>query len=451
MTYKSRRKFLRQSVGLTSIGASTFLGTTRAIGSQKIPSSGVLGSNNKILVGVIGCGGRGRRLLTHFLQNKNVRCVALCDIDDQQILQTSQLDQSISTSLTLKTKDFRNVLDLKDLDAVIVATPDHWHALQTVMACQLNKDVFVEKPLALTIREGRFMVQAARRYKRVVQVGTQQRSTPHFADAIKYVHSGQLGRIRLVRAWAYLDWKGHTPKVSDSSPPPHVDYDMWLGPAKDRPFNKNRFHFTFRWFWDYSGGLMTDWGAHMIDIANWGMNVKAPSSAFSAGGKFAYPDDAMETPDTQQATWSFPDFTMIWEHALGVGRGPESREHGVSFHGEEGLLVVDRLGWQVFSETKKGERRKRIFKGKGLPLQPAQKGSTLRHVNNFLDCMDSRKRPNADVEIAHNSVIGCHLANIAQRLAREVKWDVNKEEVVNDPEAQTMILFDYRSPWKLST
>ena len=214
------------------------------------------------------------------------------------------------------------------------------------------------------------MVRAARLYQRVVQVGTQQRSAPQFAQAVEYVKSGQLGRIRLVRTWAYLDWKAATPKAPDGPPPDGVDYDLWLGPARSRSFNPNRFHFTFRWYWDYSGGLMTDWGAHMVDIANWGMGVRAPVSAFSAGGKFAYPDDAMETPDTQQVTWAFPHFSMIWEHALGVGRGPEAREHGVAFHGEDGVLVVDRFAGKYFpkpgdSKTSGAPTRPRGCPGRG--------------------------------------------------------------------------------------
>ncbi len=449
MTNHSRRNFLRQSIGITGVGASSYLASGRSLGAAPLAPSEALGANDRILVGLIGCGRRGRGLLNHFLGVDNVRCVALCDVDDEQTRQALQSVNHNSGSIPLQTRDFRRVLDLNELDAVIVATPDHWHALQTVMACQANKDIYVEKPLSLNIREGRVMVRAARLYQRVVQVGTQQRSAPHFTEAVEYVKSGQLGRIRLARAWAYLDWKAATPKVPDSSPPSHVDYDMWLGPAKSQPFNQNRFHFNFRWYWDYSGGLLTDWGAHNVDIANWGMNVKAPNSAFSAGGKFAYPDDAMETPDTQQVIWTFPHFTMIWEHALGVGRGPEAREHGVSFHGEDGVLVVDRFGWEVFAETQRIDSKHRTYKAQGLPRQRARRDYTPDHVKNFLDCMRSRQTPTADVEIGHNSVIACHLGNIAQRLGRQVQWDVEKERMIDDPQAEKIISLDYRPPWKL--
>ncbi len=350
-----------------------------------------------------------------------------------------------------RTQDFRRLLDRQDLDAVLVATPDHWHAIPTVMACEAGMDVYVEKPLSLTIHEGRVMVDAARRHGRVVQMGTQQRSAPHYTDAVDYVKSGKLGKIRLVRAWAYLDWKGEMPAQPNGSPPPGVDYDLWLGPAPERPFNLNRFHFSFRWYWDYSGGLMTDWGAHMIDIANWAMEVKAPRAAVSVGGKFGYPRDAMETPDTQQVIWEFDDFSMVWEHALGVGRGPEAREHGVQFHGNDGVLVVDRNGWEVHSETDRIDKSVREFRSRGKPRHNIRGRSAyhLGHVQNFVDCRRSRERPRSDVEIGHDSMIACHLGNIAFRLGRRVQWDPDRERIVDDPEAERMVRTSYRKPWKL--
>src|SRR6185503_3473745 len=195
---------------------------------------------------------------------------------------------------------------------------------------------------------------------------------------------------------------------------------------------------------------MTDWGAHMIDIANWGMGIKAPTSAMSVGGKYGYPDDAEETPDTQQVLWSFPDFSMMWEHATAIGRGPEARDHGVAFHGNDGVLVVDRGGWEVYPETERKDR-KRAYKTTGVPRQGAgNQDYHFQHVKNFIDCVQSRKRPNSDVEIGHNSMIACHLGNIAFRLGRQVKWDVEKEEIIGDKEAQRYVMREYRAPWKLT-
>lgn len=440
-----RRNFL-----LGSAGAGL---TASALGAQNAgAASNVAGANDRIRVALIGCGGMGSGDLRDFLKIKNTECVALCDPDDRQAAKAAKnvVEPVHSTSGLFTTRDFRKVLDMKELDAVIVATPDHWHALPTIMACQAGKDVYVEKPLSLSIGEGRVMVNAARKYSRVVQMGTQQRSAPHYNAAIEFVKSGKLGKIRMVRAWAYLDWKGELPVLPDTDAPPEVDYDMWLGPAPKRPFNENRFHFTFRWFWDYSGGLMTDWGAHMIDVANWGMGIKAPSSAMSAGGKFGYPTDAMETPDTQQVIWEFPDFSMIWEHALGVGRGPEAREHGVEFHGNNGVLVVDRAGWEVYPETDKIDKPVREYKMEGVPRQSAgNEDYHLTHVRNFVDCMRTRERPHSDVEIGHNSMIACHLGNMAYRFHRGIKWDVENERIIGDPEAQAMVTRGYRAPWKL--
>ena len=443
----SRRKFLKDSIA----------------SARRAPCSGGIGQRF-----VRGPGGGGQRPHPHrprrlrrdgpgdlrdFVKMPGVQCVALCDVDDAQaaIAQKEMLDaDTVKQKPELVTRDFRRVLDRKDIDAVIVATPDHWHALPTILACQAGKDVYVEKPLALSIGEGRAMVNAARKNDRVVQMGTQQRSATHYTDAVEYVKGGKLGRVRLVRTWAYLDWKGETPVVPDGPVPRGVDYDLWLGPAPARPFNKNRFHFTFRWYWDYAGGLMTDWGAHMIDIANWAMGIKAPSSAVSFGGKFGYPTDAMETPDTQQVVWAYPGFTMIWEHALGIGRGPEGREHGVAFVGEYGTLVIDRGGWEVYAETDRIDKRIREYKKVGLPRQGSgNEDYHLKHVKNFLDCMKSRARPVSDVEIGHDSMIACHLGNMAQRLGRMVKWDPEKEAVVGDPEAQKMVTRPYRAPWVL--
>ena len=219
--------------------------------------------------------------------------------------------------------DYRALLENPDLDAVVIGTPDHWHCLQMVEACEAGKDVYCEKPLANSIEESGLMVAAAKRYDRIVQIGQWQRSGPHWAEAIDFVHSGRLGRVRTVRAWAYMNWLPPVPNLPDEPAPEGVDYDMWLGPAPKRPFNRNRFHFNFRWYWDYAGGLMTDWGVHIIDIVLWGMQATAPNSIAASGGKLAYPDDAQETPDTLTALYEFDDFLMVW------GAGDDDRARSV--------------------------------------------------------------------------------------------------------------------------
>jgi predicted dehydrogenase len=446
----TRRRFLEQT-GVYAGAAALVQAVPRGAAGQTAASQDrVAGANRRVRVGLVGCGGMGTTNLRAMLR-AGAQCVALCDVDDEQSGKAQQtIAKEFGQSADLVTRDFRRVLDRKDVDAVIVATPDHWHALQTVMACRAGKDVYVEKPLSLSIGEGRVMVDVARRDNRVVQMGTQQRSAPHYADAIEYVKSGALGRIRLVKTWAYQDWMGNTPPVPDGEPPASVDYDLWLGPAPARPFNRNRFHFTFRWFWDYSGGLMTDWGAHMIDIANWGMGVKAPHAAVSVGGKFGFPDSADETPDTQQALWEFDGFSMIWEHATAVGQGPYLRDHGVAFHGNNGVLVVDRGGWEVLPETETQDRKK-SYRAAGVPRRGAgNRDYHQLHVDDFLACVDSRARPRSDVGVGHDSMVACHLANIAFRLGRRVNWDAANERVIGDAEAQAMVMRPYRAPWSLA-
>lgn len=435
----------RSFVGTTAAAAA---GISVAGGTRTEQDTGSVSANDKIHVALIGCGGMGRSDLGDFLRIPEVECLALADVDLNRVDETTQMVEERRGKKPDGYQDYRRIIERDDVHAVIVATPDHWHALPTVEACMAGKDVYVEKPLATSIDEGRHMLAAARKHGRVVQVGTQQRSAQHFADAVDFVKSGKLGRIRMVRAWAYLDWKGGLGNPANQASPEGVDYDFWLGPAPERPFNPARFHFTFRWFWDYSGGLMTDWGAHMVDIVDWAME-EDPVGAMAVGGKYGYPDDIMETPDTQQSIVEYPSFSLVWEHMLGCGVGPWQREHGVEFHGQNGILIVDRGGWEVHSETDDIDRPNRVYRMQPMPRQNGSRNYHFTHVQNFVDCMRSRKQPNSDIEKGHKSAVSCHLANIAARLQRYVKWDPAKQEIVGDAEAASMAGREYRSPWAL--
>lgn len=444
MTKVNRRSFITSTTAVSGV-AATAAGTTRA--ASLLTKGRGVSANDKMAIGVIGCGGRGRSLLKEFLQVDEVECLALADVDTKHSGEVAQIVSEQRRHAPDTYQDFRHLLEQDDLDVVIVATPDHWHALPTIMACQAGKDVYCEKPLATSIEEGRAMVDAARKYDRVVQVGTQQRSSPHYREAVEFVRSGQLGTIRSVRAWAFLDWKGALGNPEDTDPPASVDYDFWLGPAALRPFNPIRFHYYFRWFWDYSGGLMTDWGAHMVDIGIWAMG-EDPVGAMAVGGKYGYPDDIMETPDTQTSVVKFPSFSLIWEHQVGCGIGPWEREHGVEFHGNNGTLVVDRAGWEVHSETD-SMGKSREYRMQGIPRRKGSSGYDLDHVVNFLDCVRSREKPVADVETNHRSVNACHLANIALRLDACVSWDPAEEKIGGDKRAESLVGRKYRQPWKL--
>ena len=336
--------------------------------------------------------------------------------------------------------DYRELLKQEQPDIVEVATPDHWHPLITMLACEAGKDVYVEKPLANSIEECNAMVAAADHYGRVVQVGQWQRSGPHWDDAIAFVHSGALGKIRTAKAWAYQGWMTNIPVQPDGPAPDGVDYDMWLGPAPKRPFNPNRFHFSFRWFWDYAGGLMTDWGVHLIDTVLYGMQAVAPRAVLSAGGPFAYPGGGMETPDTQQAVYEYDGFTMLWEHAAGIDNGPYGRTHGVAFIGNNGTLVVDRQGWEVIPE---GDKMEAIAK------KPVTEPGLDRHTANFVDCIKTRATPNCPPKTAWLAAVNAHLGNVAFRTGRKVYWNQETGSFDGDDEANALIKSHYRAPWKL--
>ena len=288
-----------------------------------------------------------------------------------------------------------------------------------VAACEAGKDVYCEKPIGRTIEECNLMVNAAKKYKRVVQVGQWQRSDPHWQDAVEFIRSGKLGKIRLVRVFSYQGWCPSIPVLADEPVPAGVDYDMWLGPAPNRPFNRNRFHFTFRWFWDYAGGLMTDWGVHLLDYALFGMNVTAPKSIMAMGGKYGYPDDACETPDSLQTIYEFDGFNVLWDHAIGINDGAYGRNHGLGFVGENGTLVVDRDGWEVIPEVVNGKIRM-----EAIPLKKGTGQGLKNHVKNHLDCIKSRNfNTNASVEIGAHIAKFSALGNIAYRSRKKLVWD----------------------------
>jgi predicted dehydrogenase len=438
---RSRRQFLRDST-IAAAGAAAIPKVLDAQARQVAPS-------DRIRVGVIGCNGMGNADLQSMLKVQGVECAALCDVD-QEVLdrRVGEVEEATGTRPALYT-DFRRMLDDPDIDAVIIGTPDHWHCLMMVMACEAGKDVYVEKPLANTIGECGLMVAAAERYGRVVQVGQWQRSGTHWTDAAEYLQSGAIGRVRLVKAWAYQGWMKSIPAKPDEPVPEGVDYDMWLGPAPGRPFNPNRFHFNFRWFWDYAGGLMTDWGVHMIDMVHYGMGATAPKSVTASGGKFAYPDDAAETPDTLQAVFEFDDFSMLWEHATGIDLGPYQRNHGVAFIGNLGTVVVDRAKWQVYGETDRVDDRVEYLTA-ALPVQERRDDGGLdAHTENFIECMKTREQPTCNTAVAARAAVTSHLGNISFKTGRRLAWDDAAGSFVGDAGANALLLPSYRSPWTL--
>jgi predicted dehydrogenase len=275
----------------------------------------------------------------------------------------------------------------------------------------------------------------------MVQMGAQRRSSAVYAQAVEFVRSGQLGKVGLARAWAYLDWIKPIGRPADTQgPPAGVDYEMWLGPAPQRPFNPNRFHFNFRWFWDYAGGLMTDWGVHLIQVLLWAMGPEPPKAVLSSGGKYVLEDNS-ETPDTQITVYEFPSYTLVWEHKVGVGLGLYNRPWGMSFTGTEGTLVINDEGWEVTVEHRKAS----------LEPQKHPPGTDPRpaHVRNFLDSVKSRQQPIENLEVGHHISTVAHLGNLALRTGRKIVWDHAKEQVMNDAAANQLVCAKYREPWKL--
>ncbi len=441
----NRRTFLKTTAAAGMVaGTGTAQGAAPAVGA-------VQGANDRIRLGFIGTGRMGRSNLYHALATERTEVVALSDVYQPNLAEAlERVDTKPDTH-----RDFREILQRSDIDAVVISTPDHWHAAQTIMACEAGKDVFVEKPLATSVVEGRKMVEAARRTGQIVQVGTMQRSAEHFERAAMIVRSGELGKITFVRCWntgnEYPEGIGNPP---DTEPPDDLDWDLWLGPAPERPFNWSRFGVsdqwfsTFRWFWDYAGGMLTDWGVHLMDIVLWAMDEASPNVVTASGGKY-FIQDNRETPDTIQATYEFDDWLMTYTNQICNSRGFGDSDYGILFHGTNGTLFVDRRGYELVPEYDREkediESRPRVAPRRGRSTS----GGNREHHDNWLDCIASRKLPTCDVEIGHLSSVLPHLGNIAYQTGSRLVWDGVKERFEKNDEANAMLGREYRAPWKL--
>jgi predicted dehydrogenase len=438
-----------------------FLGTAAAVSAGlAAPVAGAdekkkVSPNEKVVIALIGCGGMGRYDLDDFLRLPDFEVAALCDVDPRQIGPAMDLvkkHQRPAHKVQVE-KDFRKVVERKDLDAVVIGTPDHWHPYIFIAACASGKDVYCEKPISHNIVEGRAMVNAARRHKRVVQIGTQQRSGKHFQDAVKFVQGGRLGHVFMCRTWITNqtgpEGAGNPP---DDNPPPGVDYDLWLGPAPKRPFNVNRFHHQFRWFWDYGNGLCNDWGVHLNDVILWGMKVQAPLTVSAVGGKEEMQDNS-DTPDTLDVYYEYPGFTHVYTVRRGRTLfGFHGMGHGMEFEGSNGTLTLDRGRWVV---TPAGDQ-----------LTAEKHGGSeqhFAHVQNFLHCLRHRgEQAASDIEAMHRATTTCHLANISYKIRRRVYWDAENERCYRgydpdakkflheDAEANAYLLREPRQPWSLT-
>jgi len=440
----------------------TFLGTAAltAASYQRI-----LGANDRIGVGFVGFGLIGKQHVADFKKFDDVDIVGMCDAYKPRV---DEALQYIGNPNTKGYSDFRKMYENKDIQGVVVATPDHWHALLTIMACAAGKDVYVEKPMTVFIDEGKWMIQAARKYNRIVTVGTQRRHGKGVAAAKKVVEAGTLGKIHSVRMASFRNIYPGFGKTPISDPPPGFDYDMWLGPAPKKPYTAHRGIYHFRWFWDYSGGQMTNLGAHIIDQVLWIMNVKGPSLVTSTGGRYALEDDG-ETPDLQDAQWVFPTFTMncaIREANASRGdpgqvylgtKGTMTMAGGYQVTSEQKIDPVNDIprfqgqpiGGPVYSDTKPTPWIQAQSGGVASDARYGIGGEDTMAMNerDWLDCMRSRKRPLCEVEDGHRVSTTCNLANMSLRLGRSIRWDPEKEQVIGDKEAAAMCVRPYRAPW----
>lgn len=435
----SRREFMRET-------AASSVTVAAGISIQ------AAGANERIVVGVMGIHDRGMDLAEQFARRDNVELRYFADPDSRLYPSRVKFIEDIKGQRPQYVQDFRRILDDPEVDAIAIATPDHWHAPATIMACQAGKDVYVEKPTSHSVWESRKMVEAARKYERVVQVGIQNRSAEYIRMALDYVRSGALGDVHFVRI---LNSKLRDPldRHDDGPAPDGVDYDLWLGPAPKRPYNENHFHYHWHWFWDYGGGDVCNDGVHQTDLARWMTGRTLPRSVSSSGGTYCL-NDGRETPDTQTVNWQFDGLTMVLEQTLWtpyMRKTPfELRETDqlpnwpfsgtrVDIYGTKDFMFLGRMGvgWQVFNAD-----------GQSVKIQPGRFApANEQHVANFIACMRTRERPSADIEEGHYSTLLTHYGNIAFRVGRTLTIDPATEGFIGDDDANALVRREYRDPW----
>lgn len=451
MSRITRRDFSRTATAVSLAGAATALNAGR-----------VLGANERIRLGFIGLGNRGDQVLDAFLTHKDCEVTAICDIHQPYL----DFASSKIGNRPAQFRDYRKLLEHPALDAVVIVTPDHWHALQTIHACQAGKDVYCEKPLSLAVAEGRRMVEVARREKRIVQCGIQRMSSPFAKEAADFIRGGGIGKVTAVRAFhVQNEWPLGIGNPKDEPPPAGFDWDAWVGPAPMRTYNKNRAFYRFRWFYDYSGGQLTNFGVHYLAQIQRSLGVEAPKAVVAMGGKYANYDNR-EVPDTMEVLWHFPGDTLVtFSQFNATGAQPAARPCEIEFRGTTGTLYFRTSGYEVVPEVvlpnefpartpldRVTERGYRV--GGKARIKPTKKEGRMLdadHARNFLDCVRSRKTPNCDVEYGHRVTSTALLACIAHKTRGYLEWDAKAERFRNSEAANKLLSYEYRAPYKLPT
>ena len=448
MTKVTRRQF-----GQTA--AAAWMAT--AVGSSRI-----LGANDRVRVGFIGLGNRGDQVLDAFRPHADAEIVALCDIYQPYV----EFAAKKAGGTPARFSDYRKLLERKDVDAVVINTPDHWHALQMIQACEAGKDVYVEKPLSLVVSEGRAMADAARRHTRVVQVGIHRRSAAFVKEAAELVRGGAIGKVTVARSFHIQnEWPKGIGNPPDGQPPADFDWEAWLGPAPKRAFNKNRTFYRFRWFYDYSGGQVTNFGVHYMDAIHWALGQDAPLAVTAMGGKFAV-EDNRDIPDTLEVIWTYPGNTLVTFSQFNATAAPAARDRRVEieFRGTKGTMLLFSNGFEIVPDeitpnefparTPIDRQYERGYRTGAKPLiEPVKSAGgnadTVHHARNFLDCVKSRAACNCDIETGHRSTSTTLIANIAHKTKSYLEWDRKAERFTNNAEANKLLTYRYRSPYRL--
>jgi len=426
MPRPTRRDFSQTVLGL-SAGATVLTSLTGTAVAQA----------DKIRVAVMGVRGRGSRLLSVFAAQKDVEITHVIDIQESVLAAKLKTVADITGKTPVGVRDYRKVLEDKSVEALVIGTPDHWHALPTIHACQAGKDVYVEKPDGHNINEGKAMVAAARKYDRMVQMGTQARSSPYLHEAREYIKSGAIGKVIFGRAWE-TDKQRAIPRVADGTPPADIDYDMWLGPAPLRPFNSSRFHGNWRWFFDYGCGDLGNDGVHRMDYCRWMMGIDTlPQTVSSEGGKFFF-DDAQEWPDTQMVSFGWPGKMLVYEMRIWSGPKLFNVTEGAAIHGDSGWVLCTNSNWTAFDSAGK------------VVKQGGDNTAEVTHIRNFLEAVRNRKRThlNQEIEQGHVSSVMCHAGNIAWRVGKRLTLDA-KTETFHDVDADKLVGRTYRKGYEL--
>jgi len=436
-----------------------FTQATAAVAATALSASRVLGAHERVRVGFIGVGNRGDQVLDAFLQHRDCEIAAICDIYAPYVEHAAH-----KAGAPKRYHDYRKLLEQPDLDAVVIATPDHWHALQAIHACQAGKDVYVEKPASRYVAEGRAMVNAARRHKRVMQVGIQRMSSPFATEAARLIRSGAIGKVTAVRCFhVQNEWPKGIGNPPDEEPPAGFDWDAWLGPAPKRRYNKNRTFYRFRWFYDYSGGQLTNFGVHYLGQIHRSLGVEAPRAVVALGGKFGNYDDR-EVPDTFEVLWHYPGDTLVnFTQYNANGAAPAGRPCEIEFRGTKGTMYFSTNGYQIVPEivtpnefaarTPLDRARERGWReGAKALIRPQQVSGNMRdadHARNFLDCVKSRQKPTCDIEYGHRCTTAALIANVAHRSKSYLEWDARTEQFTNNQAANASLTPKYRRPYEL--